>query len=130
MLELGNEDRVPHSTRTYALKNPAIGSLSVRGYKMQLMYKKAESFPFKVGCDFHSSMIGYWLIIDHPYAALTDANGQFHIDNLPVGNHEFRIWHERVGPLNQAYKVTVTAGDPVELPVLKLMADRFESKSP
>ena len=63
-------------------------------------------------------MRAYWLIIDHPYAALTDKDGKFQIDNLPVGEHNFRIWHERIGDIKKEYKVSVTAGDRVELPAV------------
>ena len=35
------------------------------------------------------------LPLDHPYGAVTDADGNFTIKNLPVGTHKFRIWHER-----------------------------------
>ena len=55
--------------------------------------------------------MAYWLVLDHPYAAATDAKGNFTIKNLPVGDHEFRVWHERAGYLDRKYKVTVAAGD-------------------
>ena len=32
--------------------------------------------------------------------AKTDANGQFTISNLPVGEFEFQFWHERTGYLS------------------------------
>lgn len=31
--------------------------------------------------------------------AKTDKDGRFAIENLPVGRHEFRLWHERAGSL-------------------------------
>ena len=70
--------------------------------------------------------MGYWLIVDHPYAALTDKDGWFSIDNLPVGEHQFKIWHERVGYVESKYKVTVSAGDPIDLPVIKLDITRLQ----
>ena len=56
-------------------------------------------------------MVAYWLVVDHPYAAATDAQGNFTIKNLPVGEHECKIWHERAGYLDRKYMITVKAGD-------------------
>jgi hypothetical protein len=80
--------------------------------------------PLKVTCDIHSWMNAYWVVTDHPYAAVSDADGKFKIENLPAGEHTFRVWHERQGYLNREYKVTVKAGanklDPVKVPAAKL----------
>lgn len=32
--------------------------------------------------------------------AITDKDGKFVIENLPVGKHEFRVWHELRGALD------------------------------
>lgn len=43
-----------------------------------------------------------WLVLrDNPYMAVTDADGRFAIKNLPVGEHEFVLWHERIGYLRE-----------------------------
>jgi len=93
---------------------------------MELTFRKPESFPFMISCDFHPWMKGYWLVVDHPYAALTSKDGKFEIDQLPVGVHTFKIWHERPGYLEKSFKVTVTAGDAIELPTMKLDLTRLE----
>ncbi len=38
----------------------------------------------------------------HPYFAVTDAEGYFTMSDLPAGEWEFRIWHERCGWINTA----------------------------
>lgn len=48
-------------------------------------------------CDYHAWMSCYVLLRDNPYMAKTDSNGRFEIRNLPVGEHVFRFWHERIG---------------------------------
>jgi hypothetical protein len=47
-------------------------------------------------------MRGWLLIVDHPYAAVTDEDGRFEIPQLPAGEHRFRLWHERPGGLSAA----------------------------
>jgi len=90
-------------------------------------YSRAESVPIRVNCDFHPWMNAHWLIVDHSYAALTDKDGKFQIDNLPVGEHNFRIWHERIGDTSKKYKVSITAGDRVELPAVSMSLDKLTS---
>ena len=71
-------------------------------------------------CDFHSWMKAYHLPLDHPFGAVTDENGNFEIADLPVGDHEFVVWHESAqGQLvERKLKVAVQAGEnpPLEIP--------------
>jgi hypothetical protein len=69
----------------------------------------APSRPFPVACDLHPWMRAWWLVLDHPYAAISDAEGKFTIADLPPGNYEFRVWHEKFGDIHQALKVAVKA---------------------
>ena len=126
-IEVKGTDTIAHNHHLYPLKNSSSCSLVSPGGGTDLYRPQvAESLPFTVRCDFHTWMSGYWLIVDHPYAALTDKDGKFSINNLPAGDHEFKIWHERVGYVERKHKVTVSAGDPVELPVMKLDITRLQ----
>lgn len=42
-------------------------------------------------------MRAHLIITEHPYSAVTDANGKFSIPKVPSGEWEFRFWHERPG---------------------------------
>jgi hypothetical protein len=42
-------------------------------------------------------MDGYVRVFDHPYFAVTDADGKFEIKNAPVGKYRIVYWHEAVG---------------------------------
>jgi len=114
-VEVISGDAVAHNTHTYPLKNAGtnvlIAPATAKGSGQKIAIKSAEILPFKVACDFHPWMTAYWLAVDHPYAAVTDADGKFTIPNLPAGDHEFRIWHEKVGYINRKYTVKVKAGD-------------------
>jgi hypothetical protein len=130
-IEIGSDDGTAHNPQIYPLKNQPLGSALApnSSFKMEVQCRRAESMPFKASCDYHAWITGYWLIIDHPYAALTNTDGNFSIDNLPVGEHQFKIWHERVGYLENQYKVAVSGGDPVELPVMKLEITRLQKSA-
>ncbi|MCE2793961.1 MAG: hypothetical protein LW816_01440 [Planctomyces sp.] len=120
-VEVISGDAVAHNTHTYPLKNAGtnvlIAPTTAKGSGQKIAIKAAEILPFKVACDFHPWMTAYWLAVDHPYAAITDADGKFTVPNLPAGDHEFRIWHEKVGYINRKYTVKVKAGDNPQKPV-------------
>ena len=114
-VEVLNSDSVAHNTHTYPLRNQAVNILvapnPTKGSGVDVATATRESLPHQVKCDYHPWMMAYWLVVDHPYAAATNAKGEFEIKNLPVGEHEFRLWHERKGYLDRKFKVTVKAGD-------------------
>jgi hypothetical protein len=39
-------------------------------------------------------MLAYWLVLDNPYFAVTDANGNFEIKNVPAGTQKVVVWQE------------------------------------
>ncbi len=118
-VEVLNSDPVAHNTHTYPLRNQGVNILvapnTEKGNGVDVPTATRESLPHEVKCDFHPWMKAVWLVVDHPYAAATNEKGEFTIKNLPVGDHSFRIWHERAGWLDRKYKVSVKAGDNAEL---------------
>ncbi len=88
-------------------------------------FAEPEALPVKIGDDIHATSSSYGLVLDHHYAAITDAAGQFQISHLPVGTHRFRVWHERVGYLERDYQVRVTGGQLVTLPPLSVPSENF-----
>ncbi|HEX3314863.1 MAG TPA: hypothetical protein VHR72_08240 [Gemmataceae bacterium] len=61
---------------------------------------KAEKLPISIECNIHPWMKGYVKVIDHPYYAVTDADGKFTIPNPPAGACKLKIWHGSKGWLN------------------------------
>jgi plastocyanin len=48
----------------------------------------------RVFCDIHSHMSAFILVFGHPYFAITDAQGRYHIDNVPPGSYGVVAWNE------------------------------------
>jgi len=48
----------------------------------------------EVRCALHAWTHGYIAVFDHPYFAVTDANGAFTIDSLAPGTYKMMVWHE------------------------------------
>lgn len=123
-----NDDGTVHNTHTYPGKNDPFNELVKSNDRegAPLVYEKAETKPFNIGCDFHTWMKAYHLVLDHPFAAVTKADGSFEIKNLPAGEHKFIVWHEAINGsyLTQNLSVTITADTPtnktITLPLDKL----------
>ncbi|MEO2032823.1 MAG: hypothetical protein ABGZ35_12125, partial [Planctomycetaceae bacterium] len=121
-----SKDACSHNTHTFPIRNQAVNFLlrPKEDVGVPIANPLPEFLPIQVKCDIHPWMLAHWLILDHPYAAVTDAKGKFTISKLPAGEHEFRVWHERVGYIDKAFKVTIKAGEaqtlkPVAVPVAK-----------
>ena len=57
----------------------------------------AEVTPIPFKCTVHPWMGGYVRVFDHPYYAVTDADGKFEIKNAPAGAYRVVYWHETTG---------------------------------
>ena len=53
----------------------------------------------------HPWMKAYLGVFEHPYFALSGADGRFTLKDLPPGEHTIEAWHERFGTRSQ--KITV-----------------------
>ncbi|NOT62122.1 MAG: DUF2012 domain-containing protein [Acidobacteria bacterium] len=60
-----------------------------------------------VKCGVHNWMSAWIGVLDHPFFAVTDANGTFTLTGLPPGEYEVEAWHETYKA--QTLKVKVEA---------------------
>ena len=65
---------------------------------------KEVMVPFK--CDVHRWMNAFVGVLDHPFFAVTGADGAFRLEGLPPGTYTIEAWHEALGTQTQ----TVTIG--------------------
>jgi len=60
----------------------------------------------EVRCTLHPWTRGYIAVFDHPYFAVTDANGAFTIDSLAPGSYTMMVWHEGMAqPMSRQIQV-------------------------
>ncbi len=72
-------------------------------------FAKSEPNPFYIKCDVHPWMKSWVLVSDHPYFAVTDASGNFSIEDIPSGTYDVICWQEKFG--KRTLTSTVTIGD-------------------
>ncbi|QDU36449.1 hypothetical protein Mal4_07350 [Maioricimonas rarisocia] len=117
LMLLTNSDPFPHNTHTNPFKsdpiNPLIPGNTTDG--LEHKYERGESVPVKTNCDIHPWMLSWHLPVEHPWATISNPDGTFEIKDIPPGEHEFRIWHERVGNIEKGIDITFEGGKVVEM---------------
>lgn len=125
-----SDDPINHNTHTHPFRNKEENILLRPKDRVgvTLTFTEPESTPTKVNCDFHPHMIAWWMILDHPYMALTDKEGKFKIENLPEGEYEFTVWHERVGYIDRKLKVIIEPDATDELGKIEVPAAKIKTE--
>ncbi len=49
-------------------------------------------------CNIHPEMSAVLVVLNTPYYAMTDRNGQIAIPNVPAGRYQLRVWDEALAP--------------------------------
>jgi hypothetical protein len=106
-VEIKNSDGILHNIHTYSEKNAPINRAQPKFKKVIKETFKAPEV-VKVTCDAHNWMLGWFVVQDHPYYAVTDDKGAFKLTDVPPGDYELKVWHETLGEKTQ--KVTVGGG--------------------
>jgi plastocyanin len=112
-LKILNSDETLHNIHALPKDNPQFNIAMPKYVKV-----KEKSFPnpevmVPVKCDVHSWMATYIGVLDHPFFAVTGADGSFDISGLPAGTYTIEAWHEKFGA--QTQEVTVADGEASEI---------------
>jgi hypothetical protein len=124
-------DNCGHNTHPLPIRNAGDNFTVPANERKGLPWKVKvpETNPTLVKCDIHPWMSNYILILDHPYAAVTDKDGKFKIENLPAGELEFRYWHERPGYVEKTVKITIDADKTKDLGTIKVPVAKFAKQN-
>jgi plastocyanin len=64
-------------------------------------------------CNVHSEMVAYIIILENPYFAKTNPDGNFKIENIPPGTYVLKTWHEKMKSPSQ--EITIAEGEVKEI---------------
>ncbi len=103
-LAILNNDGILHNLRTHSQKNPPINQAQPK-FKKVMKERFADPELIKITCDAHAWMAGWLVITEHPYYAVTDANGNFQLTDVPSGEYELQVWHETIEGTSQHVQV-------------------------
>jgi hypothetical protein len=91
-LDIKNSDPTGHNTN---ILGSGFNQLIAAGESIPYKVQKEVQVPAKVTCSIHPWMTAYLLSRKNGYFAITDADGNFEIANLPAGEPlELQVWHE------------------------------------
>lgn len=93
-IEATNSDPILHNTHLYGAMSANI-ALPVKGMTVRRIAGRAGMVIVK--CDVHGWMQAFVRVDDHPFQAVTDAEGSFRIRDVPAGVYVVEFWHETLG---------------------------------
>ena len=95
---LHNVHAVPKTNQEFNMGQP------LPGIKHTHQFSTREVMvPFK--CDVHPWMQAWVGVLDHPYFAVTGADGSFSLQGLPPGTYTIEAWHESLGTQTQSVTI-------------------------
>lgn len=100
-LVLKNSDSVGHNSNIATLKNSPSNSLIPAGGESPVTFSSEEAIPAQVTCNIHPWMKAWLVVRPNPYAAVSKADGTFEIANVPAGEVELQMWHEKAGYIGE-----------------------------
>jgi len=77
--------------------------------------KFEETGLVRVYCNIHPQMVGFVMVVDSDFAAVTGRDGAFRFDNVPPGNYVLKAWNEQSGELSQPVSVHSGTDAPLSL---------------
>ena len=110
-VDFPNSDRIYHNVFSLSkTKRFDLGRYPV-GHSKQVRFDQPGIV--RVFCDIHSHMNAFILVFSHPFFAVTDGEGRYHIASVPPGNYTVIAWNEGVS--SEPRPATVPDGGVAEL---------------
>jgi hypothetical protein len=98
---------------------------------LRLTWEETESVPARYGSNLGPWATGWLFVHRNSFVAVSGADGSFALPNLPPGEWEFRVWHERRGFVKHwpkgLFKHTIKPGEN-DLGVIKLKSEYFTAE--
>jgi len=107
-IEIRNSDDTLHNVHSLAKNTKQFNSaMPMKGMTIKKRFQAPEIMA-RVKCDVHPWMAAYVGVVEHPFFAVSGADGTFTISDLPAGTYTLEAWHEKMG--TRAMEVTVSDG--------------------
>ncbi len=97
-LEVINSDPILHNVHAYNPEGRTLFNIAqpIKGQRTsskRMRFQKPGVYSFS--CDAgHIWMSAFVVAVEHPYFAVTDAKGNFRMEDVPPGTYRIKMWHE------------------------------------
>jgi len=92
-VEFSNDEPSMHNVRGWDSVGGAFNLLLPSGTTPQRRVLGTKPFAMRLQCDYHYPQSGYVVVTDHPYFAVTAADGSYRIDGVPSGYFKVEALH-------------------------------------
>jgi len=108
-----NGDQTMHNVHTYPPEGESgLNRAQVPGSNAIEVEYTTHGAVVAFKCDVHPWMAAHVSVTNHPYFAVTGADGTFNIADVPAGSYTLEAWHEKFG--SKTADITVAADGTVE----------------
>jgi plastocyanin len=111
--EVMNSDPVTHNIHPRAQVNREWNQSQAEGTPPLERKFSRQEIMIRVKCNIHPWMHAWIGVVDHPYFAVTGADGTFELKNVPPGEYTIEAWQEELGVQEQ--HVTVAPGSKTQI---------------
>ena len=100
VMAMVNHDPFFHNPHFFNTRNASLLNVPMPDSDVEIDHKflrtplKNEKGVMRLQCDVHNNMNAYWAGFNHPYFAVTNADGKFEISGVPPGKYTVVAWHE------------------------------------
>lgn len=91
-----NQDPILHNAFSTSKGNPFDVGLYGAGEEHTVEFPRPGYV--RVYCNVHHSMVGHILVLDTPYFTRPGSDGRFRLADLPTGQGDLVVWHDRATP--------------------------------
>jgi plastocyanin len=120
-----SSDAVGHNIRYTSFSVGSLNQMLPPNGKLPIDFSGAEKNPVNIACDIHPWMTGVFMVFDHPFFAVTKADGSFEIKGVPVGTQKLIVRQEKAGFVTSGARagqaVEVKAGEVTDIGEIKLV---------
>ncbi|MEM8668177.1 MAG: methylamine utilization protein [Planctomycetota bacterium] len=94
-LEVTNKDGTGYNLNFGFFANRGMNLVLPPGGQKATSIALSEPAPIEIACNIRASTNAHVIVLDHPFAAISDQDGKIRIDGLPVGSEVvFKVYHE------------------------------------
>ena len=99
-----NSDGLLHNLHAFMRGETLFNIAMPKFLKKKSMVFQKEG-PVLLLCDVHREMSAYIMVLQNPFFALTNEEGDFTIKDVPPGSYTVKAWHENLKPQSQEVKL-------------------------
>ncbi len=108
VVEFRNSDQILHNVHGTPRRHDEFNRATSANTSFRLQLTKPEIF--HIGCDIHSQMSAWVLVLRTPFHARAGKRGTYAIKDIPPGTYKLVAWHEKYGKREISKELVIEAG--------------------